>query len=147
MKAREWLERGLNSKDPIDLLTDSWRGFNNLFYKCDGGSEREKINNYWAQSISEKVSKELICNHKKEIAYLLSQPVIDMRDNGKDTVPFIEACAAAKNSVEKLKTIFLIIYQVRCNLEHGQKSPSRGRDIDLCAASWPMVAEVVDRNA
>ena len=46
MKAREWLERGLEGRDPIDLLTDSWRGFNNLFYQYDGDIEREKIKNF-----------------------------------------------------------------------------------------------------
>ncbi|NOY73535.1 MAG: hypothetical protein GXP14_14405 [Gammaproteobacteria bacterium] len=147
MKARKWLDRGLDRSDPIDLLTDSWRGFNNLFFQCYGGSEREKIKNFIAQSVSEETASQLITGHKHEIEYLLSRPVIDMSGNGRNTSRSIEAYTNANSSIEKLKEIFLIIYQVRCNLEHGQKSPDRERDVQLCASAWPFVAEVVDANA
>ena len=147
MKAREWLNRGLEGRDPIDLLTDSWRGFNNLFYPCDGGNERSKIRNYLEQSISEEVAKELIENHEQEVAYLLSRPVNDMRGNSRNTAPSIKAYEGTSSFTEKLIELFIIIYQVRCNLEHGQKSPSRERDVQLCTSAWPLVAEVVDKNA
>ena len=35
----------------------------------------------------------------------------------------------------KLQMVFLRIYQVRCNLFHGDKDPNRQRDIDLVKAS------------
>ncbi len=132
--------------DPIDLLTDSWRAFNNLFYQCAGSTEREKIENFILQSVSEETASQLISGHKQEIEYMFSQPVIDMRGNGRDTSPSIQAYADANSCIEKLKEIFLVIYQVRCNLEHGQKSPDRERDIQLCTSAWPFVAEVVDVN-
>lgn len=47
-----------------------------------------------------------------------------MRGNGKDTTPYIHAFEFATDALAKLKEIFMVIYQVRCNLEHGQKSPS-----------------------
>ena len=147
MKAREWLERGLESRDPIDSFTDSWRGFNNLFYHYDGNSELEKIRNFLGLAISEISARQLIDNHTEEIAYLLSQPVIDMRGNDRDTTPSIEAYTDSSSDIEKLKELFNIIYQVRCNLEHGQKSPNRDRDIELCASAWPLVAEIVDKNS
>jgi hypothetical protein len=28
----------------------------------------------------------------------------------------------------------MVIYQIRCNLAHGQKSPNRERDVQLCKA-------------
>jgi hypothetical protein len=129
MKARKWLDRGLDRSDPIDSLTDLWRGFNNLFYQCEGSTERKKIKNFISQSVSEETASQLIAGHKQEIEYLLSQPVIDMRGNGRDTSPSIKAYTDANSCIEKLKEIFLVIYQVRCNLEHGQKSPDRERDI------------------
>lgn len=147
MKAREWLNRGLRSKDPIDLLTNAWRGFNNLFYSSIGNSEREKINNYLSSNLTESFAKTLIDNHLPEIKYLLSQPVIDMRGNGKDTGESLHNYNNADNNLERLKSLFTIIYQVRCNLEHGQKSPTNERDILLCTSAWPLVAEVVDSNA
>jgi hypothetical protein len=147
MKAREWLERGLQRKDPIDLLTDTWRGFNNLFYKYKGRTEREKIRNYLENNLTEESAKDLVDGHPKEVAYLVSQPVIDMRGNGKDTQASIVEYQNAGSNTEKLQALFVIIYQVRCNLEHGQKSPTRDRDVELCSSAWPFVAEIVDRNA
>ena len=147
MKAREWLNRGLERNDPIDVLTDAWRGFNHLFYSETGHSERDKINSYLSTNVSEEVAQELIAGHQTEIAYLVSQPVIDMRGNGRDTEESINEFNNSGSNLERLKAIFKIIYQVRCNLEHGQKSPTRERDIELCSSSWPLVAEVVDKNA
>lgn len=147
MKAREWLNRELERNDPIDLLSDAWRGFNNLFYSETGHTERDKINSYLSTNVSEKVAQELIEGHKTEIAYLVSQPVIDMRGNGRSTEESINEFNTSGSNLEKLKALFKIIYQVRCNLEHGQKSPTRERDIKLCTSSWPLVAEIVDKNA
>lgn len=147
MKAREWLDRGLERNDPIDLLTDAWRAFNSLFYRESGGSERVKINNYLSANVSEDTAQQLIDGHQTEIVYLLSQPVIDMRGNGRDTVDAINEYNSSSGNLERLRALFKIIYQVRCNLEHGQKSPTRERDVELCSSSWPLVAEIVDRNA
>ena len=70
-----------------------------------------------------------------------------MRGNGRDTSANIQAFNAATDSLAKLQEVFMVIYQVRCNLEHGQKSPSRERDIQLCQAASPLVAHIVGRNA
>jgi len=128
------------------LFTDSWRGFNNLFYQFAGNSEQEKIQNFLSENIPEDVAKDLIKNHRKEIAYLISQPINDMRGNGNDTSPSIIEFSNSDSNLGKLGAIFKMIYQVRCNLEHGQKSPNRDRDIELCASAWPLVADLVDRN-
>lgn len=146
MKAREWLNRGLEQNDPIDSLANAWRGFNNLFYSEAGSTEGEKINSYLTSNVSEETAQNLINGHQKEIAYLISKPVIDMRGNGRDTEKSINEYITSGSNLEKLKAIFKIIYQVRCNLEHGQKSPTRKRDIELCCSSWPLVAEVVEKN-
>lgn len=47
-----------------------------------------------------------------------------------------------QTSIEQLKSIFMMIYQVRCNLEHGQKSPTGERDILLCKHS-SLILEMV----
>ena len=146
MKAREWLEWGLERNDSIDLLTDVWRGVNHLFYSEVSGTEREKINNYLTENISEETTQKIIDGHQTEIAYLISQPIIDMRGNGRDTEEAINEYNSSGGNLEKIKALFKIIYQVRCNLEHGQKSPTRERDVELCSSSWPLVAEVVDKN-
>lgn len=146
MKAREWLARSLEQNDPIDLITDAWRGFNNLFYNSTGRTEIDKIKNYLSENISEETAQELLSCYQTEITYLISQPVIDMRGNGRDTAKSIDDYNSTDNYLDKLRALFTIIYQVRCNLEHGQKSPTRQRDIQLCSSCWPLVAEIVDKN-
>ena len=143
VKAREWLERGQSSEDPIEKLTNMWRGFNNLYHVDTAGPEIDKINQYLINNISEEFARDLIDNHAEETEYLLSEPVIDMRGNGRDTSLSIEEYRQTEISEMKLRALFKIIYQIRCNLEHGQKSPTRERDIELCKAAWPFLAETV----
>jgi hypothetical protein len=147
VKAREWLERGKQMSDPIDAFSSHWRGFNNLFSSVGHGQERDRIKSYLAANISPEQAQEVLDSNTDQVAYLLSQPVIDMRGNGKDTSLNIEAFGGAADTKAKLSELFMAIYQVRCNLEHGQKSPSRDRDVQLCACAAPIVSYVLEQNA
>jgi len=143
VKAREWHERGRNAPDPIEGFSNSWRAFNNLFFRVIAANERDKIMTFLRDRISQLKATELIGAHDPEVKYLLSQPVIDMRGNGRDTKSNIEAFHAATDSLVKLQQLFMVIYQVRCNLEHGQKSPTRERDVQLCRSALPILTAVV----
>lgn len=143
MKANEWYERGQQANAPIDALTNFWRGFNNLFFLAHGDSEREKIRSFITAKLSIDKAQEILDGHLPEIEYLLSEPVIDMRGNGKDTGSNIRAYHNTANPIEKLSELFMVIYQVRCNLEHGQKSPNNTRDNELCRCASTIVARIV----
>jgi hypothetical protein len=145
VKAREWLERGSASEDPFNALSNFWRGFNNLF--AGQGKERQLISTYLQTKLDEQFAQSLLCAHSKEANELLSTPVVDMRGDGKDTSQYITQFDAASTALEKLVTLFMVIYQVRCNFEHGQKSPSRPRDQMLCEAACPFVSAVVRHAA
>lgn len=146
--AREWLERGNKATSSIDAFTDYWRGFNNLYAAArNRDAERNNIRRYLGQTVQEHVAREIITVDFKALEYLLSCPVIDMRGAGRDTLPAIETFIATLAPKVKLAELFMIIYQVRCNLEHGDKSPTVDRDIALCRACAPFVAAVVDRFA
>ena len=146
MKAREWLKRGEQAADPIDTFTNVWRGFNNLYYRVQGDSEKAQIKRYLQIAIDTIAATEVLNSHSTEIAYLLSQPVIDMRGTGRDTSQHIAGFNSTSDSVAKLQELFMIVYQIRCNLEHGQKSPTRDRDVQLCASAAPLVIDVVKRD-
>lgn len=141
MKALEWLERGAAAGDSFDALANYWRGFNNLF--AGQGRERQLISAYLQSRLSEEFAQDLLHAHTKEADDLLATPVVDMRGNGRDTSQYIAQFTAASTALEKLDALFMVIYQVRCNFEHGQKSPSRARDQTLCEAACPFVAAVV----
>ncbi|MCK8132029.1 HEPN domain-containing protein [Pseudoalteromonas sp. 2CM28B] len=145
MKSIEWLERGLNQNDPIDCLSNCWMGFNSLYSNSSSKTEVDSIKSFIDTNVDLKVAQELLDNHQIEITYFMTRPVIDMRGNGKSSQTDIDIFNSTDCAVSKLKSILMVIYQVRCNLMHGQKSPSRDRDVDLCKHSWPFVAELVDR--
>jgi hypothetical protein len=145
MKAREWLERGASAADAFDAFSNYWRGFNNLF--AGKGTERELISSFIRKRLDEKFAQDLLRTHPHEIDVLLSQPVVDMRGNGKDTAQSISDFSVGATAIEKLVALFGVIYQVRCNFEHGQKSPSRERDEALCKSACPFVEGVVRHAA
>lgn len=146
MIAREWLDRGARQINSIDAFTDYWRAFNNLFSTVSNARERKKIRLFISQHISEAQATEALQSNATCVSYLLSQPVKDMRGNGNDTMQNIQAFDMADASLAKLTEVFMVIYQVRCNLEHGQKTPSVDRDIALCKSAAPLVAYVVSQN-
>ena len=145
VKAREWLERGVAAGDPFEALSNYWRGFNNLF--AGKAKERELIADFLRARVDEAFADHLLGAHAGDAKVLLSHPVIDMRGHGKDTSPYMKEFEQAGSSLGRLVALFMVIYQVRCNFEHGQKSPSRARDEALCKAACPFVAAVVDHAA
>lgn len=145
MKAREWLERGAAAGDSFDALSNYWRGFNNIF--AGKGQERDLISHFLRTRVNEQFAQRVLGARAIDARVLLSQPVIDMRGNGKDTSQYMKEFDEAGTSLDKLVALFMVIYQVRCNYEHGQKSPSRDRDGALCKAACPFVAAVVDHAA
>lgn len=120
-------------------------GFNSLYSNSSSKTEVDSIKSFIDTNVDLKVAQELLDNHQIEITYFMTRPVIDMRGNGKSSQTDIDIFNSTDCAVSKLKSILMVIYQVRCNLMHGQKSPSRDRDVDLCKHSWPFVAELVDR--
>lgn len=145
MKAREWLKRGTDASDPFDALSNYWRGFNNLFN--GNGRERELISTFIRAHINEEFARHLMDDNECSAQVLVLRPVIDMRGNGRDTSRYMDHFNTADTAVDKLVALFMVIYQVRCNFEHGQKSPTRDRDQTLCEAACPFVAAVVDHAA
>ena len=147
MKAHEWHDRGTTSNDPIDAFANFWRGFNNLFAAQGKAQEREKIRAFIQASVTEDRAADILESAKHSVNYLLSEPVVDMRGNNKDTAGNVAAYGTATTERAKLEELAMIIYQVRCNLEHGQKSPNRQRDVQLCASSSPIIAAIVRGDA
>ena len=143
MPAHEWLKRGKSAKSPIDAFTDFWRGFNNLYGAVAGTPELKKLQDFLVANVPSAEAATMLAAHPDQVAYLLSQPVIDMRGNGRNTAGAIAAFHASNDSQIKLCELFNVIYQVRCNLEHGQKSPTVARDMQLCECSAPIVEAVV----
>lgn len=143
MSAIDWLERGESESDPFNKMFNLWCAFNNLFFRVGNGNERSKIETFLKQKIAKESASSILEVYTSEINYLLSKPIIDMRGNGKTTNENITIFNNTTEPVAKLVQVFMIIYQVRCNFDHGQKSPLNKRDVELCRLAAPIVAEVV----
>ena len=141
----EWLERGMETQDPVDKLSNLWRGFNSLFADESGRYERDKIKTFLSSNSRIISASEIITECSDDVGYLMSQPVIDMRSNGRDSQRDINAFDGTESAIKKLKAIFMVVYQIRCNLEHGQKSPSDERDNLLCLHASSIVTQVLKK--
>src|SRR6185369_2494101 len=69
------------------------------------------------------------------LSWYVQEPTPAIRAIGSE-----QPCRPSSSPTESL----MLIYQVRCNFEHGQKSPSRARDEALCEAACPFMSGVVD---
>lgn len=144
----DWYNFGIEHNDPFFVkFVALWMAFNeryslikrpasnnNIPYHDYG--ERTKINIYCEKKevIIESVHK-LVWN-SPFIKIFLNEPVKDMRagyltdDNKKDFEKLTK-----ENGIAQSKALFQTIYQVRCNLFHGSKSPDDKRDINLVRCS------------
>ncbi len=75
----------------------------------------------------------------------MSEPVSDTRGNGRDTQRDIDKYNhPTSTDVDKIKSLFMIIYQIRCNLEHGGKSPIVERYKKLREVSAPIISKIIE---
>src|ERR1039458_7045289 len=106
MKAKEWHERGKQAADPINALADFWRGLNHLYFPLEGADERKKIRKLRIAKVSERNAQTILAENAQGVDVLLAQPVIDMRGNGRNTKPNIDAFNTAGDSLGKLQEVF-----------------------------------------
>jgi|GEM_PF-2461267 len=135
MKADEWYATATKHTDAFSRFYFLWLSFNNLYASYYHRDERRAIQNLLDNELDEKQSVSIITNSRNQIKTLTDRPVLDMRDGLDRTSIFVHSFNNARSYKSKIKELFMIIYQVRCNLFHGQKSPSRQRDQQLCEAS------------
>lgn len=143
-----WYNFGLKHNDPFFVkFVALWMAFNEKYSfikkpvsKNNGPyhdyAERTKINIYCERNknIIESVHK-LVWN-SSFIKIFLKEAVKDMRagyltENNEDDYNSL----LNKEGIEQSKALFQTIYQVRCNLLHGSKTPDEKRDIELVRCS------------
>ena len=143
-----WYNFGLKHNDPFFVkFVALWMAFNEKYSfikkpvsKNNGPyhdyAERTKINIYCErnENIIESVHK-LVWN-SSFIKIFLQEAVKDMRagyltENNEDDYNSL----LNKEGIEQSKALFQTIYQVRCNLLHGSKTPDEKRDIELVRCS------------
>ena len=143
MKAREWKKRGDVATDDFEALSNYWRSFNGLYFATLGSDERSKIKLYISNNISELKAEEILTKCEVAVSHLIAKPVVDMRGTGRSTAENVADFSTAENNLRKLVQLVIIIYQIRCNFEHGQKSPKNIRDVELCGFAAEIISEII----
>lgn len=115
-----------------------WAAFNCLYSSEVNGNERDRIIRFMQKQIDNQSARCLIDRISTEASKIISTPPGNMRKDASDPQFRTETvrCANAyhdpeKSSNERLANLIGVIYQVRCNLFHGDKNPINARDIDL----------------
>ncbi len=148
-----WYQFGIEHNDPFFVkFVALWMGFNEKYISFPGklkfidnetratkiiyDVETEKINEFCdenaciIESIHEKVFNSPFIN------VFTKEPVKDMKKGyltGKNKKNYNNLIN--KNGIVQTKALLQTIYQVRCNLFHGSKSPDEQRDIALVRCS------------
>lgn len=140
----DWYNFGIEHNDPFFVkFVALWMAFNERFslIKRPKSSKEENYHDY-----SERTKINIYCENNEKIIesvhqlvwtspfikIFLESGVKDMRagyltkDNENDFKKLTR-----EEGIEQSKALFQTIYQVRCNLFHGSKSPDDKRDINL----------------
>lgn len=127
-----------------------WAAFNCLYGEETGGNERDRVMQVVQRYLSEPRSQRLIDQISDAALKIVGTPPGDMRKDASDP-QFREQTGrvaaayldSSKPSNERLASLMGVIYQVRCNLLHGDKDPDDSRDIRLILSSNAVMQAVI----
>lgn len=113
----DWINKGNNETDEYDKFFAYFVVLNFLYnHDCEGvSSERERLVLFVAKTISDNKFEnfKITFNNNSE---LTKQQILDMRTNKNSKLYKLEDVENGN-----IVSIFLMIYQIRCNLFHGGK--------------------------
>lgn len=115
-----------------------WSAFNCIYGEQTGRDELEKATQAVQRFLSEAVASRILERTRPNADALLTLPPGDMRKDAAD--PDFRKKTEAHTSKygnpdlparDSLAGLVGVIYQVRCNLLHGDKDPDEARDLGL----------------
>ncbi len=151
-KWKEWYRFGIENNDPFFVkFMFLWIAFNQIYSKFSGEAENQKTKEKYhseRKQIIECLEKDIETRllTEKLFSNIFNSPFIqifkeksidvfdrthmvfvpDSRHKDNETVASEE-----KDWKERIKALFMMVYQVRCNLFHGSKEISNARDVKL----------------
>lgn len=151
--SRELAERAIKLRTAAvpqwNEFMDNWRACNALYKPESGATEREQAMNV-IRHLSVQEATDILAQLPDAIAYFSALPPGDMR-KGNGHPNFRQRSAddmavvnnASENPNTRLSHLIGVVYQIRCNLEHAEKDPSKERDIELVTHSISVMNEVL----
>lgn len=134
-----WLRRGLDDTDKIDRFISCWISFNAFYNHYQGASERVRFKDLLENLMDEKTSEEIINSNTSQIN-MLKMTNIKYKDSMLNQE--LENCLKSKQYKDALKYSVECIYQVRCDLFHGEETLIQ-QNTRLVNSCIPLLVEVI----
>lgn len=165
--SKVWFERGEDEADIAFKFISYWISFNGLYgqFYLDGNenrrSERDQIRNL-IDNNNEKLVGLFDFEHDDRLAIFLEAPVLSGHKDGRSVenahygrvndddpnrfaIRFYRTLIDVRRpTIDRLKALMVTIYQVRCNMFHGGKTPYPDRNYRLVDSSQYVLKKVLD---
>jgi len=132
--ATEWIDRAQNAEDIYDKFISAYIALNFLYNERNEHCERDRMVNYLFD-VTDCLKIDL--PSAQIIDEYLKHPVVNMTPR-----------ASKKNPPQKVsdkRSLFAAIYQVRCNLFHGNKTLGDTRDQRLVAQGADVIIDILTK--
>ena len=117
----------------------------------NGGDQRRTIIDAIESSLSEETCQDALADFACDIEYLHNSPVGDLRFEDSNERFFrngsrdIQAVLNTDNSSQtRLANLVCVVYQIRCNLDHGHKELTTGRSQKLFDIGNRVISAVIE---
>ncbi|OCH02716.1 hypothetical protein [Aliivibrio fischeri] len=117
----------------------------------NGGDQRSTIVDAIEGSLSEEVCQTILAKFESDIQYLHSSPVGDLRYGNGDEKFYrngnrdIQLVINKDNSSQvRLANLLCVVYQIRCNLDHGHKELTTTRSQKLFDIGNRIILAVIE---
>lgn len=132
---KEWYKRGHKETESVFRFVCYFIAFNYLYNGCPDQYEWQRVKRFAEEKIKEMYPHNEIFDLLSENSEFYSYPISDMRSNcdGDERMARERKASNRFTGVKskKITSLFLSIYQVRCNLFHGSKTMGSDRDNKL----------------
>lgn len=134
---RAWIRRGDQTRDEFDKFLCYWIAFNGLYSYVSGKTQDSvALTAIKKSSHFRRIFSDIVTEDGSSLKRLkaLSPPVRDARNYKKPPKVIVN---------NTLSEVIDALYQVRCNLFHGNKEENSQRDRQVIRASVPMLRDIV----
>lgn len=128
--------------DDFDIFIkfmSSWVAFNAIYeFTCSAVQrDREKVIAFSTMPMAQEIHTELMIvpTYKEAVTILAEKGILKLPSNSN---------RQHIGDINNLKEVLLCVYQVRCNLFHGGKTPESPRDREVVQAAYEIVTRLME---
>lgn len=134
----KWIEKSRQEEDNFDKFVYGFFALNAMYSIYYDGNERQAIKALFESSIKDHYEEYRAILYSPEYDYFCNRPAIKNckydptkefpgpRDTARDTMKLLDRSPKSSN-----RAMLMILYQIRCNLFHGNKSFGDSNDQEI----------------